>query len=108
MNEDMSQYAKYLQALLPLAGGALQWIRQYRQNPESVTVGLAVVFACAVYMLCLDWTALPKGVAEVQPAIIEFLIWFGTVGLVSVLGGTFVASKLANTGKLPIPETNSK
>lgn len=108
MNEDMSPYAKYLQVLLPAAGGALQWIRQYRQNPESVTIGLAVVFACAVYALCLDWTALPNGVAQVQPALIEFLIWFCTVGLPSVLGGTFAFSKLANTGRLPIPETNSK
>ena len=100
----MNDYAQYAQALLPLAGGALQWIRQYRQNPESVTVGLAAVFALAVYGLCFDWTA----EHDLQLAVIEGLLWFGTIGLPAVLGGTFAASKLANTGKLPIPETNSK
>lgn len=100
----MNEFAQYAQALLPLAGGALQWVRQHSTVPESLTVVLAMVSAAAVYALCFDWGA----EHNIQQALIEFLLWFGTIGVPAVLGGTFTASKLANTGKLPIPQTNSK
>lgn len=103
----MNDYSSFLAILLPAGGMALQWMRQHSAVPESRTFASALAIAVAVYVLCLDWTALPQGVAGVQRAILEFGVWL-TTAVPAVLGGTFTASKLANTGKLPIPQTNSK
>jgi len=104
----MNDYSQFLALLLPFGGGALQWMRADRTIPESRTFAAALGIALAVYALCLDWAHLPQGVEAVQRAILQGVVWVGSVGIPSVLGGTFTASKLASTGKLPIPETNSK
>lgn len=103
----MNDYSSFLAILLPAGGMALQWMRQHAAVPEARTFAAAFGIAVAVYVLCLDWTHLPQGVAGVQRAILEFGVWL-TTAVPAVLGGTFTASKLANTGKLPIPQTNSK
>jgi hypothetical protein len=105
----LNDYSQFLAVLLPLGGGALQWMRADRTVPESRTFALSLCIALAVYALCLDWTSLPQGVGAVQRSILEGIAWIGTVGIPSVLGGTFTASKLASSGRVPvIPETNSK
>lgn len=104
----MNDYSQFLALLLPLGGAALQWMRADRTIPESRTFAAALGIALVVYALCFDWAHLPQGVAAVQRAFLEGVLWVGTVGAPSVLGGTFSASKLANTGKTPIPQTNSK
>lgn len=103
----MNDYSQFLTILLPAGGFALQWMRQHASIPESRTVAAAVGIAAAVYVLCLDWAHLPQGVAAVQHEVLSWGVWMVTA-VPSVLGGTFTASKLASTGKLPIPETNSK
>lgn len=103
----MNDFAQYLAILLPAGGMGLQWMRQHSNIPESRTFGLAVAIAVGVYVLCLDWAHPPQGVAAVQKEILEMGVWLVTA-VPAVLGGTFTASKLANTGKLPIPQTNSK
>ena len=103
----MNDYSSFLAILLPAGGMALQWMRANANIPESRTFAAALGIAIAVYVLCLDWTALPQGVAGVQRAILEFGVWL-TTAVPAVLGGTFTASKLANTGQFPIPQTNSK
>lgn len=104
----MNDYSQFLALLLPLGGAALQWMRADRTIPESRTFAAALGIAVAVYVLCFDWAHLPQGVAAVQQAILAAVAWLGSVGIPSVLGGTFTASKLANTGKTLIPPTNSK
>lgn len=104
----MNDYAAFLEILLPAGGFALQWMRADRAIPESRTFAAALGIAVAVYVLCLDWAHLPQGVAHVQRALLECLAWLVRAGIPAVLGGTFTASKLASTGKVPIPETNSK
>lgn len=104
----MNQFEQYLAVLLPVGGAALQWMRADSRIPESRTFAWAIGIAVAVYLLCFDWARLPQGVTAVQQAVLEAIAWIGTKGVPAVLGGTFTASKLANTGKLPIPQTNSK
>lgn len=104
----MNQFEQYLAVLLPLGGAALQWMRADSSIPESRTFAAALGIAVVVYLLCFDWAHLPQGLTATQLAVLEAIAWIGTKGLPAVLGGTFIASKAANTGKLPIPQTNSK
>lgn len=99
----MNPYAQYLQVLLPVVGGSLQWVRQFSGLGERWTFIGALVGATAVYALCFDWTS----AADVQKSIIEFVVWMASA-VPAVLGGTFAASKAASAGVSFIPTTNSK
>lgn len=99
----MNPYAQYLQVLLPVLGGGIQWLRQFSNVGERWTFLLAILGASAVYALCFQWT----GVEDVQRALIEFLVWMASA-VPAVLGGTFAASKAAQAGVAFIPTTNSK
>lgn len=103
----MNDYQQFLAILLPAGGAALQWMRAHSTIPESRTFAAAIGIAACVYVLCFDWSHLPQGVAAVQHAVLSWGVWMVTA-VPAVLGGTFTASKLASTGKVPIPETNSK
>jgi hypothetical protein len=103
----LNDYSQFLAILLPAGGAALQWMRAHASIPESRTFASAIGIAAAVYVLCFDWSHLPQGIAAVQASVLAWLVWMVTA-VPAVLGGTFTASKLASTGKVPIPETNSK
>lgn len=110
METNFGPYAAYLQALLPVVGGMIQFRRADSSKPEVDTFGFAFAATLSVYLLCFDWSHLPQGVAAVQQAVLTGAVWFGTVGLPSVLGGTFIASKYASAtgGTKGVPITNSK
>ena len=110
MDVDFGPFASYLQALLPVIGGLIQFHRADSTKPDSHTFGIGAVSAIGVYLLCFDWAHMPQGVAAVQLAILNGALWFGTVGLPAVLGGTFMASKYASAtgGAKGIPITNSR
>lgn len=100
-------YSQYMALLLPLGGMALQYMRQHSAVKERWTVLSALGIAVAVYMLCMDWTALPAGAGAIQKSLLDGLVWLGAA-VPAVLGGTFAASKAASAGVAVFPVTNSK
>lgn len=103
----MNTYANYLAILLPALGASIQWRRARSNVPEGDTFRLAAIFCLVLYVLCYDWTKPPVGLGEWQLAVLEMLVWM-VKSFTSVLGGTFVASKVAvYTGGKVAPITNS-
>lgn len=96
---DIQQFQPQMMALL---GGLMQYLRGMSKFPEPVYHLMAVLFAAFSYFLFnvpdfSDWR-----VFTVKAIL-------GTSGLlVSLWGGTFVASNAAKGGASFIPVTNSK
>lgn len=77
--------------LLPLAGGGLQFLRQFQNMPKWVFPVAVVVVSCAVY-----WLAVPEWWrGDWRMTTLDFLAW-AYVNVSALLGGTFLVSKGAS------------
>lgn len=98
----MTDHAAYIPLLLPVAGAALQWTRQYTAASDRRYSLYALLAAVVVYLGTLTYP-----LADVQDAVLYGLVWIGGVGLPAVVGGTAGAAKLSCFTSL-VPRTNSK
>lgn len=97
-----AELVKVLQILLALGGGALQWVRQFKNVGDRWLPPLAVLVAAGVYALCFDYAHAPHW----QGVLVGFLL-YSVAAVPAVLGGTFTASSAAKAGA-PVPMTNSR
>ena len=98
----MNELQQFQPQVMAILGGGLQFLRASTKFPEWRYHLIAVVLAGFGYVLFN-----PVYIADWRVATIRALI--GISGLVvSVWGGTFVASSAAKAGVAFIPMTNSK
>lgn len=99
--------AGYVQGALTIFGALLQFVRASRSISDWFTLPAGAVVAIVVWALAVDWTA----VTDWQEFILKGI---PTVAgcISSVMGGTFMTAKVANSAKDTssafVPATDSK